>query len=312
MIGPMKAPVYTIAAVSKLTGVSCHALRVWERRYGYPTPMRSAKGHRRYDSMDVSVLQAIGSRVRSGCAIREALEEALVSAGPDLPDAGKSTARANERVEPSARLLRYLLAGDLAGAEAYHAQLKGEMTPAERVARVLEPALVEVGESYFRRDCSLGMERQASQFVLRKLTVELDQAILANREPKRSVLVGCTRGDRHEGGPLLVALALELAGWRSINLGADLPTSEFQSAIDAWSPDALAVSFVLSRNVHRRFEELSQLRGVPIFVGGRSIVNYQSLAVRHGLIPLAGRVFPAVAELIARLRNDDAPHNGGA
>src|SRR5271168_4724194 len=33
---------YSIAAVSKLAGVSCHALRVWERRYGFPVPERSS------------------------------------------------------------------------------------------------------------------------------------------------------------------------------------------------------------------------------------------------------------------------------
>ena len=37
-------PGYSIAAVSKLTGVSCHALRVWERRYGFPVPQRSPRG----------------------------------------------------------------------------------------------------------------------------------------------------------------------------------------------------------------------------------------------------------------------------
>src|SRR5262245_673443 len=45
MSGPIGRPEYTIAAVSKLTGVSCHTLRVWERRYGFPEPHRSASGH---------------------------------------------------------------------------------------------------------------------------------------------------------------------------------------------------------------------------------------------------------------------------
>ena len=51
---------YSIAAVSKLTGVSCHALRVWERRYGFPVPHRSASGHRRYSRDQVRLLA--GSR----------------------------------------------------------------------------------------------------------------------------------------------------------------------------------------------------------------------------------------------------------
>ncbi len=103
------------------------------------------------------------------------------------------------------------------------------------------------------------------------------------------------QGERHEGGVLIIALLLELAGWRSLYLGTDLPTREFQKAIDRWRPDAVGVSFVLSRNITKRFAELSQLSGAPVFVGGRSILNYRSLARRHGLIPLPGPGSQAVA-----------------
>src|SRR4051794_41620854 len=51
--------VYSIAAVSKLTGASCHALRVWERRYGFPVPQRSASDHRRYSREQVRALRMI-------------------------------------------------------------------------------------------------------------------------------------------------------------------------------------------------------------------------------------------------------------
>ena len=47
---------YSIAAVSKLTGISCHTLRVWERRYGFPVPERSPSGHRRYTRSQVELL----------------------------------------------------------------------------------------------------------------------------------------------------------------------------------------------------------------------------------------------------------------
>ena len=47
---------YAIAAVSRLSGISCHTLRVWERRYGFPVPVRSPSGHRRYDRDQVQTL----------------------------------------------------------------------------------------------------------------------------------------------------------------------------------------------------------------------------------------------------------------
>jgi len=205
---------------------------------------------------------------------------------------------------PVALLLRALFAAQDGVAERLYDCHQHEMDVAELVARVLEPALVEAGESWFRGECRLCQERSASSFLFRKIVVLLDRAKAANPEPRGLVLVGCAAGDRHEGAPLLVGLALELAGWRSIHLGADLPVAEYQAAIDHWRPDALAISFVLSRNVRRRFEELSKLGGAPVYLGGRSIVNYQSLAQRFGLTPLPGRSFAAVATLIDHLAPD--------
>ena len=53
-----------------------------------------------------------------------------------------------------------------------------------------------------------------------------------------------------------------------INLGVDLPVSEYAAAVVDLKPDALALSFVLSRNINKRFEELSQLRGRAGVRGG--------------------------------------------
>ena len=70
-----KSVAYSIAAVSKLTGVSCHALRVWERRYGFPIPERSASGHRRYGHQQVSVLRVLAKLTRGGRPIGELIGE---------------------------------------------------------------------------------------------------------------------------------------------------------------------------------------------------------------------------------------------
>ena len=86
------------------------------------------------------------------------------------------------------------------------------------------------------------------------------------------------QGDRHIGGILMLNVLLERSGWRVFNMGVDVPVCEFQKAIDALNADAIGLSFVLSRNINKRFQELERIRGLPIFVGGRSILNYQNLA----------------------------------
>ena len=110
----MNRPEYSIAAVSKLTGVSCHALRVWERRYGFPVPERSASGHRRYAHEQVGVLRDLARLAREGRSIGELIGD--YQAGKlDLRDA-VGTSRST-RSRPSARVVDRLFGGDMAEAD---------------------------------------------------------------------------------------------------------------------------------------------------------------------------------------------------
>lgn len=284
---------YSIAAVSKLTGVSCHALRVWERRYGFPIPGRSESGHRRYAPDQVVLLRQLVGLVGAGRSIGELIGE--YQAGklvwPDLEEAGP------EEVPDWTPVVDHLFAGKMALAEAELDALAGRLSDWEMVERVIGPALVDVGERWFRGECQVFQERHATSGLLGRLGRMLERARLANPTPQRSSLVGAVQGDHHEGGVLMVCLALELAGWRAIPMGVDLPVEEYRKAVEVWRPDAVALSFVLSRNINKRFLELSSIRGVPVFVGGRSIVNHQGLARRYGLIPLTGSLRESAHQL---------------
>ncbi len=75
---------FEISAVSKLTGLSTHVLRVWERRYGVVEPDRSDSRRRRYHRQDIRRLTLLKALVDYGDRISaiakldiEALEERL-------------------------------------------------------------------------------------------------------------------------------------------------------------------------------------------------------------------------------------------
>jgi methanogenic corrinoid protein MtbC1 len=290
-------PEYTIAAVSKLTGISCHALRVWERRYGFPVPHRAPSGHRRYRSEHVRVLLQIAERVRQGDSIGELITSYRTgqSESPEDPPAVVDPLD----IPSATAVVDLLVAGDLAGADAAFEKMAQRLSPPDLIARLIEPALIDTGERWFRGECAACQEHCASGFFRRKLDRLIDEARRDNPRPRHTAVVGTVQGDRHEGGVLIVTLLLERAGWRALPLGVDLPVREYQEAVTRWRPDALALSFVLSRNINKRFQELSQVRGVPVFVGGRSILNYQGLARRHGLIPLVGVAVQAIDSLLA-------------
>jgi methanogenic corrinoid protein MtbC1 len=286
---------YSIAAVSKLGGISCHALRVWERRYGFPVPERTASGHRRYSYEQVQLLRRIAELSHEGHAIHDVIADARAGRLGFDPAPEERAAPVEACVTA---LEDRLLAGDLDGSEGCFRGLAEQFGPADLITRVIAPTLVDVGECWYRHECDLFQEAFSTAFLRGKLEILIAAARRANANPTHTILIGTVQGDRHAGGVLLLNWMMENAGWRAVNLGVDLPVCAYQRAIATWRPDALGLSFVLSRSINKRFRELSQIREVPIFVGGRSIVNYQSLARRQGLIPLPGSIEGAVDQLL--------------
>ena len=60
---------FEIGAVSKITGISQHRLRIWERRYKVVTPRRSSSNRRFYSGSDVRKLLLIKSLLDAGYSI---------------------------------------------------------------------------------------------------------------------------------------------------------------------------------------------------------------------------------------------------
>jgi DNA-binding transcriptional MerR regulator len=90
---------YGIGTVARLTGLTDHTIRVWERRYGAVEPERSEAGRRRYTASDVERLGLLKRLVDLGESIggiaglddeklRNRLEALITQAG-DLREAGQ-------------------------------------------------------------------------------------------------------------------------------------------------------------------------------------------------------------------------------
>ena len=90
---------YSIGSVERDTGLTKDTLRVWERRYGFPTPLRDAHGERVYSPEQVEKLRTIKRLLdrghRPGRIIDRSLPELV-----ELADAAPVEAPAGEFTEP--------------------------------------------------------------------------------------------------------------------------------------------------------------------------------------------------------------------
>jgi MerR family transcriptional regulator, light-induced transcriptional regulator len=299
---------YSIASVSKLTGVSCHALRVWERRYGYPLPRRSPTNQRRYGIDQVLVLRELADLVRSGRHIGELIAE-FKGGRLEGERVGDESAQDNPPV--TTEIIDTIASGDIDAMQSLIDATFSHLAPAEILAQVIEPIMIEIGERWFRGDIEVYQQQMASGILLRTLGRMLDAARRDNVRPSHRAIVAGLQGEHHEGGVLMLSIMLELAGWRTLPLGVDLPTTELRKAADVWKPDAIGVSFVLSRSINKRFRELATITGVPIFVGGRSMMNHRSLARSYGLIPLVGSISKSLPQWLERFSKRRGGKRGG-
>jgi DNA-binding transcriptional MerR regulator len=65
---------FEISAVARLTGISPHVLRVWERRYGVVQPNRSENQRRKYSQPDIQRLSLLKTLVDNGHSIGSVAE----------------------------------------------------------------------------------------------------------------------------------------------------------------------------------------------------------------------------------------------
>lgn len=94
-----------ISELAERTGIASGTLRMWEQRYGFPSPERTSGGWRRYSDEDVNVLRRVVAYRERGLSVTAALERARATSGqPDRPSLYAAVASAEPSVRP--QLLR--------------------------------------------------------------------------------------------------------------------------------------------------------------------------------------------------------------
>jgi DICT domain-containing protein len=71
----------SIREVAEQTGVAAGTIRMWEQRYGFPTPQRTESGYRRYSPDDVDMLRRAQAYRDRGLSVSAAVQRAQETGG---------------------------------------------------------------------------------------------------------------------------------------------------------------------------------------------------------------------------------------
>ena len=263
---------HRIGTVSRLTGVSGHALRVWERRYGSPLPERTPAGDRLYSDADIRRLRIVKKLIDLGHSVGDIVRLDEARLGTLL--AQHHAPMAEPQAVASATVERYLDAlGKLDLERAGRVLTRSAVTLAPRVfvETVAQPLLVAIGDRWQSGELCVAHEHAASAMLRTQLGAILAELRADPDAP--AAVVATPSGERHELGALFAAIVAAQCGFRSVYLGPDLPASEIAAAVQASSARVLLLSIVSlsARKARAAMAEIEALlpKRVRVAVGGR-------------------------------------------
>lgn len=99
-----------IGEVVERTGVAEATLRMWERRYGFPSPGRLASGHRRYSEDEIELIRAVAAKRTSGLALPVAIQQARSERSQPTESVYAALRRRRPDLEPRVLLKPLMLA----------------------------------------------------------------------------------------------------------------------------------------------------------------------------------------------------------
>ena len=250
---------FTISAVEREVGLSKDVLRVWERRYGFPSPRRDANGERLYPQEQVRRLRLVKRLMDQGmrpgrllCGPLEELED--LAAGMAQAE---SAAAAADAQDEAAALLDCVRVRDAAGLHRTLQQRLAQRGLAYFVQDTIAPLAMQVGEAWARGDLEVYEEHLFTEVASRLLR----QAVLAVPTGRGPVILLTTVPDEAHGLGLLMGEAmLSLRGARCVNLGTQVPLMDIARAADAYGVNVVALSFSSGFSARRIPELLRQLR----------------------------------------------------
>jgi DNA-binding transcriptional MerR regulator/methylmalonyl-CoA mutase cobalamin-binding subunit len=251
----------TISDVERDTGVAKETLRVWERRYAFPQPMRDPNGERVYPVEQVHKLRLVKRLIdlgfRPGKVIQYSTDElqALTST---------ASGRGSRVGAPGPELQSYL---DLCTSHQMEA-LRRKLSQAllmmglkSFVIDLVAPLTTLIGEAWASGQLATFEEHlytESLTVMMRGAIFGMPQAGASNIGAPRILLTTLPQ-ERHGLGLLMAEAMCVAEGAQCISLGVQTPLPDIVEAARVQHVDIIALSFSVAMNPRQALDGLAEL-----------------------------------------------------
>jgi len=251
----------TISDVERDTGVAKETLRVWERRYDFPQPLRDPHGERVYPIEQVHKLRLVKRLIDLGFRPGK-----VIGFSTDELQALTGKASGNRPGQPAAPELQSYL--DLCKSHQMEA-LRRKLSQAllmmglkSFVIELVAPLTTLIGEAWASGQLATFEEHlytESLTVVMRSAIFAMPQANASNVGTPRILLTTLPQ-ERHGLGLLMAEAMCVAEGAQCISLGVQTPLLDIVEAARAQKVDVIALSFSVAMNPRQALDGLAELR----------------------------------------------------
>ncbi len=291
----MNAPHYNIAAVERDTGLSKDVLRMWERRYGFPTPARDGNGERLYSCAEVERLRLIKRLMDQGHRPGKLIATPVADLQELLPRRASPVPAVipPDREDALDALLGWIKQHD---GQAYSQAMQQSLARQGLQSFVLDtiaPLTQRVGEAWEEGRIEVFEEHLFTELTKRLLRQAIAALPPAHRGPR--ILLTSVPDEQHVLGLLMAEALFSLEGAECIPLGTQMPILEIARAAEAHRADIVALSFSIAFPSRQLPSLLHQLQALlpadcQLWVGGAGARKVDGQANCHVFLGLGAAV----------------------
>lgn len=261
-----------INAVERETGVSKELLRMWERRYHFPTPDRDDQGDRIYSLDQVAKLRLLRRLIDAGfrpgkiIGLEVSALETLLSA--------QNKSQLDVSPEMERELIQVLQSKDPHRVREYLSHQLVRMGLYTFIIEFLQYANSIVGDAWMRGEVEVHEEHLYTEQVQSLIRSAITNLRVATEPPR--IMLTTAPDENHTLGLLMVEAMMRLDNVDAICFGAQMPVRDIAQAAIKQKMNIVALSFSASYPTSKAIEFLEELRfrlplSVDIWAGGNAL-----------------------------------------
>ncbi|MBX9782812.1 MAG: MerR family transcriptional regulator [Chitinophagaceae bacterium] len=259
---------FTIKDLENLSGIKAHTIRIWEQRYSFLRPERTATNIRYYSNQELKTLLNISLLNKYGYKIshinrmkNEELREKILSLSGSQAQ--------QERIVND--LIEHMVDLNMDELEQVLDNFILTRGIEKAITYIIFPFLERIGILWLTDHINPAQEHLITNVIRQKIIVGIEN-IVTPFELKSRVLLFMPENEHHELGLLFMNYLMKSRGIKTIYLGANVPLSDLEFVVELKKPDYIythLTTVMKEFNFEKFLNNLkAKFHGTPVLISG--------------------------------------------